>query len=78
MLSVGITLTKLALVEGGRTHTWIVKYLWPGIDLVQVAPRRLLSYEIQVIGELFKNNMSGELCQRTIDCVKVVFVGVRM
>ena len=78
MLPLGITLSELALVEGGGTHTWILKYLWPGIDLVQVAPRRLLIYEVQVVGELFESNLSGELCQRTIGRVEIVFAGGRM
>ena len=49
MLPFGVALTKLALVKGGGTHTRIIEYLRPWMDLVQVASCGLLIDELKVL-----------------------------
>ena len=78
MLSVGVSLAKLALIEFGGTHTWVIKNLWPGLNSVEVAAGWLFVNEVQIIGKLFVGDLSGELCQRTIDGGKVAFIGLRV
>ena len=78
MLTVGVSLAKLALVEGGKYDSWISEHLWPRLGLVHAAATWLFIAEVQVVGKLLEGNMSGEPCQRTIDGVKIVLVCHRM
>ena len=61
-LPLGVPLTKLTLIKCGGTHARILEYLWPRMDLVQVASCRLLVDEIEVVSELFEGNLSSKFC----------------
>ena len=78
MLPMGIALAQLALVKAGGYNTWVSEHLRPRFGTVHAAAAWLFMHEIQVIGKLLQGNMSGELCQRTVNSVEVMVVGLRV
>ena len=78
MLALRVALTKLALVEDSGAHTRIFEYPWPGFNFVEVAACWLFVNEVQLVGKLFESDLSGELCQGTVDGGQVAFIGLRI